>query len=133
MSRTKITSNQLNTTAASNFIATPQTTTSTSYTDLATVGPSCTVTIGANGLALLCVTIDGYNSGASYAIAAYSASGANTISNTQCFALVQSEVQSSYVILLTGLTAGSTTFKVQYKVTGGTGTFQNRGISVVPL
>jgi hypothetical protein len=34
---------------------------------------------------------------------------------------------------VTGLTPGSTTFTAKYDVTGGTGTFANRSIVVVPL
>jgi hypothetical protein len=36
--------------------------------------------------------------------------------------------------LMTGLTAGSTTFKVQYGIVlGGTGTFATRALAVIPL
>ena len=41
--------------------------------------------------------------------------------------------QASYTDLLTGLSAGSTTFTLKYRVTAGTGTFTNRTIAVIPL
>src|SRR3990167_1895457 len=43
----------LNTGAATNTVATSETTTSTSFTDLATAGPAVTVTVGASGLLLV--------------------------------------------------------------------------------
>lgn len=41
------------------------------------------------------------------------------------------QMSSAYVY--TGLTAGSNTFTMQYKVSAGTGTFLNRHIIVFPL
>jgi hypothetical protein len=39
----------------------------------------------------------------------------------------------SRINLHTGLTSGSNTFKIQYRVNGGTGTFAHRYIQVMPL
>jgi hypothetical protein len=42
-------------------------------------------------------------------------------------------MQGSATFLVTGLTAGSNTFMAKYRVDGGTGTFANRTIIVIPL
>ncbi len=44
-----------------------------------------------------------------------------------------SAVQGSATFFVTGLTAGSNTFTAKYRVTGGTGTYLNRTIIVIPL
>jgi hypothetical protein len=125
----------LGTGALTASVATSQTTTSTAYADLATVGPSVTVTIGANGLALVIVGADQLD-GTGYCVTSFVASGANTIAASDARALINAtnvEIAASKVILLTGLTPGATTFKLQYRVTAGTGTFLNRDIAVIPL
>lgn len=134
----------LNTGGASATVATLQSTTSSTFADLATAGPSVTVTIGSNGLALVIISADLANSvGGDYAVMGFVVSGANTIAATFNNSLffqqpggisASGEMGASYSILLTGLTTGSTTFKAQYEiVTGGTGSFRNRVISVIPL
>ncbi len=49
------------------------------------------------------------------------------------FLLTASFVNAGATFLVTGLTAGSNTFTQQYKVNGGTGTFANRRLLVIPL
>jgi hypothetical protein len=142
---TSITPNKLATGAVNATVATSETTTSTTYTDLATTTDSVTATIGANGLALVLIQSFGSNSTANAKIyISFATSGSNTIaaSDTMCLYLqmyaANAEIQGGVPLLLTGLTAGSTTFKLKYRVdTGGsgsgTGTFKNRRIGVVPL
>ena len=126
------------------YIATGESTTSTStYVDLTTVGPSVTVTIGSNGQALLSMTAEMTNStSGNYAEMSVVASGANTITIgtnpyrlfAQATANNQPDNKYTYTTLLTGLTPGSTTFKIQYRtITGGTASFQYRELTVVPL
>lgn len=119
-------------TAQTATVATSQTTTSTTYTDLATVGPSVTVTIGSSGIALVSVYVDVFSDTA-FTITSFAASGANTIaaSDQTSWTGGTTESSGSFVLVLTGLTAGSTTFKMKYRVNSGTGTFQNRRIGVV--
>lgn len=127
--------------AARAYIATLETTTSTSYADLTTPGPSVTVTIGANGLALMIFGAEMFNgTSGGYIDMSVVVSGANTIAvGTNPYRLFAQATGNStpdnkyfYSTLLTGLTAGSTTFKCQYKViVGGTGSFQYREISVI--
>ena len=60
-------------------------------------------------------------------------------SDTQAFSVLRGgsqgaiAVQGTATFYVTGLTPGSTTFTAKYDVTGGTGTFANRSIVVVPL
>jgi hypothetical protein len=129
--------------AAQASVLTSESTASQSYGDnLATVGPTVTVTIGNSGMALVHI---------------FSAMGSNTTSShnvytsfiiTQGGSTVQA-ASDSYAIkyqvyaanasnslgatfLITGLTPGSTVFKMQYRVDGDTGSWANRRIAVVP-
>lgn len=133
--------NQLATGAQTAFVATAETTTSTTYADVATVTDTVTVTIGVNGLALVILSATQSNSIAGDAsFTSFAASGANTIAASDARALGVGAVaglptgQSSWSYMATGLATGSTTFKMKYRaVTGGTVTYSNRYITVIPL
>lgn len=135
-----VTADKLGLAPTTNVVATSETTTSTSYTALATAGAT-TITIGANGLALVILTCNLANDTATArSIMGYAVSGATTTAATDTKALWSAEVptatapsQMSAVYLLTGLASGSTTFTSQFRVTTGTGTFVNRNIAVIPL
>lgn len=123
-------------------VATSQATSSTTYVDLATAGPSVTVTIGANGQALIIIACIGVNSTSGYVDMSFDISGANTISaatngatnNRRLYWFGTEDGKLHYSTLFTGLTPGSTTFKAQYRaVSAGTATFSGREISVIPL
>lgn len=126
--------------AGTNYVATAQTTTSTSYADLATTGPAVTVTIGASGMAMVFINAKldnntgGYDSHMSFAI-----SGATTLAADDKYGIQNVVFGAAYVTqqgaphLLTGLTPGSTTFTAKYRVGGNTGTFTFRHLSVIPL
>lgn len=128
-------------TPATNTVATSQTTASTAFTDIATVGPTVTVTTGTQ--ALVIVTVSASNSAAigdnrvDFAI-----TGSTSRSASDTTAMVHQEGsanqghRSSVVNLITGITGGSNTFTVKYRITatgGGTGTFNDRTITVIPL
>ena len=114
-----------------------------SFVDLATTGPSVTVTIGLNGLALVCL----YGSTMSNTATAnnfigFVASGANTIAPAENLSVQTRLVDNvttnagcriGATFLLTGLNQGSTTFKMQYKINAGVGHFLDRRITVIPL
>lgn len=131
----------LGVTADSSNVATSQNFAGTSFGDMGTVGPSVTVTVGVNGIAVVILTCNLANdTGTARSIAGYVVSGANTVAASDTQAIWSAQVsgatapnQMSSVYLLKGLTAGSTTFKMQYRVTAGTGTFQNRYIAVLAL
>lgn len=131
----------LNTGGTTAFVATREDTALSSYTDLATPGPSVTVDIGANGIALVGLSMN-YASTTTYAAGemAFAISGASTVAASNNFSAGATTwdtsgaaTTASGVFIVTGLTAGSTTFKAQYRTSLGTGTFQRRRISVVPL
>lgn len=119
-------------------VLTAETTTSTSYVNLATAGPAVTTTTGATALV-------GYygrqgNSTAGQNVwTAYAISGSTTLAPADNNALsydspvAASTVYHGTVHLQTGLTPGSHTFTQQYRVSGGTGTFGSRRLWVLPF
>lgn len=140
-----VTPDKLGTGADMAYVATSETTTSTSLTNLTTTTDSVTVTVGANGLAL--VSVSSYmqnNTANALCKIAIDVSGATTIAASDAYAIqtqfyaANASSRSSGCWLFTGLTPGSTTFKMKYSVTSGgsgsgTGTFANRRIAAVPL
>jgi hypothetical protein len=130
-------------------VATSQTTTSTSYTDLTTSGPAVTLTTGT--AVIITVSSDTSNSAANANANAgnthmgVAVSGASTVSAADTHCARRPQIHSSHtqtissVFYLDGLTAGSNTFTAKYKVSAtgdqsaGTGTFANRNITVIAI
>jgi hypothetical protein len=119
-------------------VATNQSTGSTSFTDLTTVGPTVTVTTGAS--ALVIVSAELWNSSAGFAaLMAFAVSGATSRAPVDAEALrkhsssASVEMAASRMTLVTGLTPGSNTFTSKYRGNGGTANFFNRSIIVIPL
>jgi len=121
------------------YVATAESTTSATFTDLATTTDQITVNIGASGMALVLLSVSATNNGNNYSYTAFAMSGANTLAASTSYGVQYApsavNVLQAYgcPFLLTGLTQGATTFKMKYAVGGGTGTFQFRRISVIPL
>lgn len=118
-------------------VATAQTTSSITAADLSTVGPSVTVTVGANGRVLLIGAVS-FSSNATSALGSisYSMSGANSGSASLGSNRNPTATQSTSVlgaVIVTGLTAGSTTFKLQYSTNSGTATFSLRNLQAIAL
>lgn len=115
-----------------------QTTTSTTYTALATVGPAATVTTSDRAVVFYaCELSNSLSNGASsFSVAV---SGASSVASSDQWRGVQDGVAAANVNrigiahLFTGLTAGSNTFTLQYKVGSGTGTYAQREIVVLPF
>lgn len=135
-----VTANKLATGAATAYVATAESLNTTGYTDLTTITDSVTVTIGANGLALVALASYCINTtSATIAYAGFAMSGTNTLAASDKYAMYyQSFANSAFhkmgiTFLMTGLSAGSTTFKMKYKASGNFSTWQDRMISVVPL
>jgi len=139
-----VTSSKLSLGAAGAAVDTAQTTTSTSYANLSTVGPAVTVIVGANGLLLVGYNFSAYNSTASLRNnMSIELSGANTISagsSTQLEGQFRDPLSSGNqgsnignTTLLTGLNPGSTTLTAKYRVQGGAGTFSSRSLWALPL
>jgi hypothetical protein len=140
LANSSVSASKLATGASTATVATSETTISTSFAALATAGPAVTVTIGANGLALVILSAQTTNSNTSgYAIMGFAVSGATTTASSDTYSLRDSTPAAgqtnrfSNVFLVTGLTAGSTTFTAQYKALANTATFSGRVISVIPL
>lgn len=137
-----VTPSKLATGAVTALIATSESTASTSYVDLATVGPTVTVTIGANGLALVILyaafssataTVNSHMgfaiSGASTQVAADNFS--DQVRQTDASAAGLERQGADF--LITGLTPGSTTFTAKYRANAATAIFADRRIAVIPL
>jgi hypothetical protein len=107
-------------TASTAYVATAQTTNSSSYTDLATSGPAVTVTTGTKALVTVSCWAqrDGSAGGGSMS---FDISGSTTLAASEKYgtAIYNSgtNVQAGFsqTFLLTGLTAGSNTFTSKYK------------------
>jgi hypothetical protein len=124
--------------SATATVITSQTTTSTSYTDLATAGPAVTVTTGTKALVIFSAW--SLNSALGpYNHTAFAVSGATTIAasnNTSAYfdsPLAGYAQQQTQGIIVTGLTAGSNTFTLKYRVSSSTGTWTTRIINVIDM
>jgi hypothetical protein len=121
-------------------VDTSQTSTSTSYADLATVGPAVTVTSGTSALVIVGARMSVAGT-SSTGYMSFAISGATTVAASDTFSMNESSgsgtfldgVGQSYASVITGLNAGSNVFTAKYRVTGNTGTWLNRQIIVVPL
>lgn len=119
----------------SDFVSTSETSTSTSYTSLATPGPSVTVDTSANALIMLYSNL--FNSAGNAAWMSYEVSGATTTAAADNRGIQLSSTGGQRLgatIYHTALTPGSNTFTAQYRVsTAGTGTWSDRRMAVIPL
>lgn len=123
---------------ASATVFTAETTSSASFTDLATPGPAVTVTIGPAGIAVVFLDFQYINSQTSSGTMHYAMSGANTASpfsldgvdvfNTDPGNAITTFARAQ---VLTGLTAGSTTFTAKYTGSVLGAEFYRRHIQVV--
>jgi len=123
----------------SNTIATSQTTSSTSFTDLATVGPTVTITTGTDALVILTATIAA-SSDARMASMGFAVSGATTIAVSDATSLRASASTTNFdpysmsAIFRVTLTAGSNVFTAKYRNSSvANATFANRTLMVVLL
>lgn len=117
-------------------VGTSQTTTSTSYTDLATVGPAITVATGTSAIVMCTVEMANNTLGAScFASVAVSGATSDAAADSRAVRLESSAANDTArlcaVHRFSALTAGNNTFTVQYRVTAGTGTFLNRVLVVI--
>jgi hypothetical protein len=129
-----------NPTTDSAAVATSESTTSTTFTDLTTSGPAVTVTTGTK--ALVIIGSEMYQSTVDRGIAmGFAVSGATTISASDADSIGiyngendQVAVKCSGAFVVT-LTAGSNTFTAKYKRRGASGTavFNDRKIFVMNL
>lgn len=121
-------------------VATQQSTSSTSYTNLATFGPSVTVSTGANALVLWHASLLNNSNNSSFV--SVDVSGATTDAANDDRALRQRDPDSASSpveemfgmnFMWTSLTPGTNTFTLKYRTLGGTASYQYRRIIVIPL
>lgn len=118
-----------------------ETTTSTTYTSTlsggaGTAGPSFPINTGVKALVSFhcrqSTSVATTNVWTSVAV-----SGASTIAASDNVStsmdIVSSQIFHGLTYVETGLTAGVNTFAMQYRVSGGTGTFASRRLNVVPF
>jgi hypothetical protein len=117
------------------LVTTSETTTSNSYTDLATFGPSVSIVTGTKALVMFSADHD-IVAGGEAARMSVAVSGATTIAASDEYGLRNEtavNVQLSYALLFTNLTPGTNIFTAKYKAqAAGTVRFANRRIVVTP-
>ena len=120
-------------------VDTSQTTTSTTYTDLATAGPAVTVTTGTKALVIIAANMS-HSVVSGLVLMSVAVTGATTLAadDVRAFGMqafvAGYEFASSWGFIIEGLTAGSNTFTAKYRShSSGTGTFQRRCVSVVNM
>jgi hypothetical protein len=119
-------------------IQTSESTTSTSNADLATVGPTVTVTTGPNAVVFWGCQLENATA-TQQSLMDFAVSGASTRAASDTTALryqspnASNHIRAAMCDLITGLTGGSNTFKAKYWCSGGTATFSRRRLSVMPL
>lgn len=106
-------------------VLTGELTASSTYTDLATVGPSVTVTVTATGLLLVGWAVQAGNPSSFVSVAL---SGVNTADATDDYCLGAVALIGGTTHLFTGLTAGDTTVTCKYRSGTGTVGFQRRHV-----
>ncbi len=124
-------------TVGADFIATQETSTSTTYTNLATNGPAVTATTSASAIVAIYATLQ--VTGGTAAWMSYGITGATTSAENDNRAI---EVAANAVGQKIGatffhstiLTPGTNTFTAKYRITGsGTGTWNDRRLMVIPM
>jgi len=118
------------------YIATQETTTSTTYTDLATTGPTVTATTAAS--AIVAIYCNQFHSTGLASWMNYDISGATTDASNDNRSLQLQSTGGQHVgatfFHSAILTAGTNTFTAKYRVsTSGTGTFSVRRLMVIPM
>lgn len=113
-----------------------ESTTSTTYADLATAGPTLTVTTGTRALVWLNVHLT--NTGTSSTFVSYRVDGATTVEPSDNFSVAYDPPYAggslrAGICDLRVLTAGVNTFKLQYRVNSNSGSFFRRRLQIMGL
>jgi len=119
-------------------VDTAETTASTTYVDLATVGPFVTTTVGDKAL-LMCNCQIANSAATAISISSWEITGSfaagpsdNTSINFENTAANQ-DMRAGDTRRLTSMTPGTITVTMKYRVTTGTGTFQRRSLILIGL
>jgi hypothetical protein len=115
------------------IVTAQQTGTATGYGNLATVGPTVTVTTGPSALVFTSAQLENSGNGSTWA--SYGITGATTDAITDERAIFN-QSGSTFggrfgVTTWQSLTPGSNTFLMQYRVSSGTGTYDDRSLIVM--
>lgn len=119
-------------------VFTAETSASTTYGDLTTVGPAVTVTTGTKAIVFVTAWVSN-SSVNGQSLMSYRVSGATTVGENDNFAMRWTSATASAagrctaVTFHTGLTAGSNVFTGSYRVLSGTGSWADRRLMVIPL
>jgi hypothetical protein len=121
-------------------VTTSQSTTTTSFTDLTTPGPSITVSTGTIAIVMYAAGIQ-TNVSDRQVVCSVEVSGASSVAASDNWSIMVDGIPATNTFragvahVFTGLTAGTNTFKMKYRVGTGstTGTYMNREINVIPL
>jgi hypothetical protein len=124
-------------TMAYSTVSTLESTTSTTYTNLATSGPAVTVTTGTQALVIYSGEFQ-HDTANGAAYMSYAVSGATTIAASDTVSInldgiVGTKNNSRQDAHLVTLTAGSNTFTAKYRAGSSTSNFQKRRITVIPF
>jgi hypothetical protein len=119
-------------------VLTAQGTSSTTYTDLATAGPSVTVDVPASGLVRVSIYCShSSNDPGAIALMSFEVTGGNSVAAADVRAIGHvgnTGHRNGFTFLLTGLNVGSTTFTAKYRGSATfTATFSDRQIHVEPV
>ena len=118
-------------------VTTFQGTTSATYTDLATVGPSVTLVTGTAAMITFGASVNtpsGQNCQMSFAVSGATTLAASDTNSTFAGGVTGGMAASiSRTMVISGLTAGTNTFTAKYNSTSGTANFRNRDITVVGI
>jgi hypothetical protein len=123
---------------SSSVVDTNESTTSGSFVDLATPGPSITASTGTAALSFMSFS---YNNTVAdgQGLSAIDISGATTSGPIgtrtlrQAITATGGSVRGTMLTHHSGLTPGTNTFKMMYFVNSGTGSFSQRVLTVIPL
>jgi hypothetical protein len=123
-------------------VTTTQSTSSTSYTDLTTVGPSVTLTTGTSAIVMFGARVNDDGNLGNNGYISYAVSGATTIAASDSFSAYGSgasggeiNISANYQHKVTTLNAGSNTFTLKYRRQDGSSTagFLYRYLTVIAL
>jgi hypothetical protein len=120
------------------MVSTQESTSSTSYTNLATSGPSITLAHGIYAIIFWSAMFSN-NTADADTYMSWDMSGSNVRGASDIWAVRQDGVAGGNswkvggVDIISTLTPGTTTFTAKYRVASGTGTFSDRFIGVIPL
>lgn len=125
--------------AVSSRVDTSQSSASTSFTNLATVGPAVTLATGTSALVMWAAEMRNSAGSATEATVSMSVdvTGASTIPPTDTRRMTNSAQddglwQGMHAVYYDDLTPGTNTFTCKYKVSSGTGFWSSRTIQVFP-